>query len=208
MVTAVGYLVVRLPNLNYLVDKADVVAPINGVYYAGVKRQAWADVFDETYYHQKMEMPPDILPLADALKRENTDLTGIDVCKNEDAAFSLLEYSNRRKIANELIVIRSPTLETIKGSVEITKPIDWLGFDCVALGEWSLISEGVFARPDHYHVWISRLNKFGLFDDASLILAYADAYDNAVLKNISEPLGKGSRMAVEVGRFQRSAVPE
>jgi len=201
MVTAAGYLVVRLPNFDYLVDKRENIAPINGVYYAGVKRQAWADVFDEAYYRRNVELPPDIRRLAEALKRDNSDSTGIDVCKNEDMALSLLEYSNRGENANELIVVRSPFLEKIKGSVDISKPVDWLGFDCVALGEWSLIAEGVFAKTDYYREWIGRLNKFGLFDDPALVPAYAEAYESAVLQNISEPLGRGPRIAIEVGRL-------
>ena len=152
-------------------------------------------------------MPEKIRQLAEPLGRSD-DFTGIDICQNEDTAFKLLEYSNRLEARNELIVIRSQRLQEIKRLKAITtsQHIEWMGFDCIAIGDWSLIEAGIFRSPDYYRSWRSKINKYGLFDDAAYIPTYAAAYEEAVAKGISEPLAKESniffKIAVEVGKIK------
>jgi hypothetical protein len=197
-----GLIAVRLPHLNFLDPGRDVVPCINGIYYAGVDRQRWVDVFDDEFYAKKS--PAEIVRLAQAMKRRN-DCTGIDVCQDIDAASKLLGYSNRRSIDNELIVVRSPFLNAKFGSIEIDREVEWIGFDFVGEREWSLIGSGLFMSPQHYSKWLPLINQNGLFDDSSLLAEYARAYEQAVEAGHSEPLANQSvgfeKIAIEVGRF-------
>ena len=200
-----GFIVVRLPQLNYLVQERDVLPCLDGIYYAGIDRQRWVDVFDEDYYTKKA--PAELVRLASSIKTGNRDFTGIDVCQDAELAFDLLAYANRESIKNELVALRLPALDALKGTVETDLHVEWLGFDFVALGDWSLIAGGVFISPQHYSAWTARVNRFGLFDDPSLLTEYVQAYEQAVEAGHSEPIAGPEagfqKIAIEVGRVQR-----
>jgi hypothetical protein len=42
-----GFLVVRLPLENEVVPSAQVLPSVNGIFYAGIDRCAWSDLYDE-----------------------------------------------------------------------------------------------------------------------------------------------------------------
>jgi hypothetical protein len=200
----IGFLVVRLPQLNYLVPGRDVTPCIGGLCYSGIDRQRWADVFDDDFYIGKA--PSDISLWGNKLKTTSNDFTGIDVCQDSDMANRLLEYSNRVSASNELIAVRAPLLQPVKGLTKTNLPIAWLGYDFVRLGEWSLIAGGLFMYPQSYSGWLAQINQFGLFDDDSALANYEKAYEAAVAQGRSEPLGSADSslgtIAVEVGRVQ------
>ena len=197
-----GLIVVRLPHLNYLVEGRDRIPVLNGLYYSGVDRQRWSDVFDEDFYSKRI--PEGLQRLACAVRDSSHDFTGIDLCQDIDAARNLLQYSNRKVDANELIAVRSPQLKKIKGVVNIDFSAEWMGYDFVAAGEWSLIAAGVFRDPGYYSSWIPKLNRYGLFDDPALCSDYVSAYERAVAEGKSEPIAPESaglgKLAVQVGR--------
>lgn len=201
-----GFLVVRLPHLNYIVPGRDLVPCLGDICYAGVDRQKWLDVFDQDFFEGNA--PEDVMVLGHAIKAGTHDFTGIDVCRDWSKATRLLQYSNRNSPSNELIAIRSPALNPFKDTMEIDLPIEWLGHDFVRLGEWSLIAGGLFMDSQFYHMWLSRINGFGLFSDASLLSDYALTYEAASAQGCSEPLGPATSslgtVAIEVGRIQRN----
>jgi hypothetical protein len=202
--TIAGLVVVRLPSLNYLVAGRDRIPVINGIYYSGVERQRWADVFDEEFYSKRS--PEGVWLLARALKDSSRDFSGIDVSQDEKVASKLLEYSNRNGIANELIALRSPELEAVKGTVTSDLSMDWMGYDFVAFGEWSLIEAGLFRHPEYYSGWLPKLNQYGLFDDPDLLADYGATYERAAAEGRSEPIAPKSAglgiLAIEVGRVR------
>lgn len=199
-----GFIVVRLPHLNYLVPNRDVIPCVNGIYYAGLDRQMWADIFDEDFYGKKS--PTEVDHMAAAVKADGDDFTGINLCRDEVIASKLLAYSNRRSICNELIAVRSPSLAPVKGIIHTNLMVEWIGFDFFAVGEWSLIAGGLFMYPEHYSAWLARINRFGLFDDSSLLTEYARSYEQAVAVGRSEPLAPQSagyeKIAIEIGMVQ------
>jgi len=199
-----GLAVVRLPHLNYLVPGRDVVPCLNGIYYAGVDRQRWADVFDEDFYAGRS--PIQITRFASSLRPGNNDFTGIELCHDEKMAIQMLDYANRISNSNELIAVRSPSLAAIKGTLESESPVEWIGFDFVALGDWSLIARGMFICPQRYSTLLARANRFGLFDDPSVLAEYMSAYERAVEAGQSEPIAPSSAgfetVSIEVGRVQ------
>jgi hypothetical protein len=198
-----GFLVVRLPQLNYL--PGHLVPCVGDTCYSGVDRLSWVDVFDEDFYANRC--PVAIGALAHTIKTANFDFTGIDLCQNISVAAKLLQYSNRISGRNELIAVNSLSLCPLKGVIEVDLQVDWLGYDFIRLGEWSIIAGGMFMHPSYYSNWFTRINKHGLFDDDSLLPDYLLAYEEAVTKNQSEPLGPASSslgtVAIEVGRVRR-----
>lgn len=200
-----GFLVVRLPQLNYLVLGRDIVPCINGIHYAGIDRQRWLDIFDEDFYAG--HVPNNIRNLANTIKAQANDFSGIDLCQDADDALTLLNYSNRNANSNELIAVWASSLDSMKGAIQSDLPVEWLGYDFVRLGEWSLIAAGVFMYPQNYPGWIEQLNHSGLFDNCSLLAAYMSDYEQAVAQNRSEPLGPASTslgtIAIKIGRVLR-----
>jgi hypothetical protein len=188
--TFAGFVVVRRPEFNYLVPGREVVPRIGDVYYRGVDRQRWIDVFDEDFYSNRT--PEDVRMLGTTLRNSNRDFTGIDLCRDEEAASKLLAYSNRSAPSNELIVVRCPELENVNGASKINCTVDWMGYDVVAIGEWSLIAEGVFRNPEYFSKWLPRINPFGLLTDPAAIAEYISTYESAIATGQAEPVAPKS----------------
>lgn len=206
-----GLIVVRLPQFNY----RDILGsrptrtriPVVGnIFYCGIDRQPWADVLDLDYFAKRT--PQTIVQLAKEINNKNDDVTGIEVCQDIAVAHELLSYSNRHMNNNELVAVRATALNDFKGTMDTMLRVEWIGFDFVALGEWSLIANGMFMYPEDYSAWFERINRFGLFDDAALLRDYALAYEEAVKADRSEPLAPSSAgikiAAIEVGRVDVS----
>jgi len=183
--TIVGFIVVRCPEFNYLIKGRDSVPRIGDLYYSGIDRQRWVDVFDEDYYANRV--PENVRALAAALIHNRRDFTGVDVCQETEVASKLLEYSNRNRKTNELIAVRSDALAELKGVIQVDCAVNWIGYDILATGEWSLIAEGVFRNPKYYSPWVPMLNRFGLLDDYALLPKYVADYESAMAAGQSEP---------------------
>lgn len=203
--TICGFLVVRLPNMNRDLDNSDpnfYRLPVLGdIYYSGIDRSRWYDI-DTDYYNKTL--PEQIKKLYEPINKGTDDLTGIDVCKDFQVAVELLNYSNRDRKVNELISFRSEKLKEIKGAIEFdASKIVWLGYDMMKLGEWSLLTDGLFLKPEYFQGWEKRLNKNGLFDDPSLLDDFVATYQALAEKEIVEPLSDDERHsfdAIEIGR--------
>jgi hypothetical protein len=204
-----GIMAVRLPHLNSLRGVQPHAPQIDGLSYAGLDRLQWIDVFDEDFYSGNA--PAEVRKLAIALKNTNEDLISVTLCRDAAVASLLLKYSNRRQHFNELIVVRSPELEAIKGAIDIDASVEWLGYDVMALGDFSLIAGGIFVDPQCYARWALKINCFGLFADSGCVEDYIAAYDEAVAKGVSEPLAPAEagfpRIAIEVGRLNINETP-
>jgi hypothetical protein len=202
METINGFVAVRLPHLNYLVQGRDVIPRLNNTYYAGMDRQRWADLFDEEYY--KGKVPSEVARIGKSLNKEANDFSGLILCRELDTALRLLSYCNRQGNNNELIAVRSPSLDETRGTIKTNHSVEWLGYDFFAWGEWSLISEGLFMHPAHYATWTTRTNEFGLFDDSSWLIEYTSDYEKFVDQDLSEPIAPKEsgleRIAIRVGR--------
>ena len=112
-----GFLVVRLPSENPVVPapSARVLPSGNGIFYAGLDRCAWDDLYDEAYYMGKA--PPEVASIAKGMRDDCVDISGIGLARDFDIARGLLEYSNRTAARNEIIAIRSGQLDEAKGKL-------------------------------------------------------------------------------------------
>ena len=179
MIEFCGYLVVRKPSDNFDPQGrggfSDKAPKLNDVYYAGIDRMPWFDL-DEEYYANTLST--DIAAIRNKIRKTDTDFTGIKVCADFKDAEHILNYVNRSvsEFRNEIISISSKSLNRSKGIVESNKTIIWYGYDIVALGNSSILIEGLFTRPDIFENYIKKLNCHGLFDDLSVFDEYVAFY--------------------------------
>lgn len=170
------------------------------IFYGGVDRMEWFDV-DEDYYAGSL--PQEINAIRETIKKACADFTGIKICSNLQSAIKLLDYSNRIQTRNEIIAVSSPTLIKLKGSLNIdSSHIHWLGYDVICLGHWSLLCDGLFARPGAFERWLPSLNKHGLFSSDTVVEDYNRDYRQAALHGLVEELPQGiyATEGVRVGR--------
>ena len=201
-----GFLVVRLPCFNKDFQGGHVaysaVAPqIDTIYYGGVDRMAWFDI-NEEYYENRL--PSDILELRENVEKDNYDnISGIRLTQDYDIATKLLRYSNKTDLHNELIVVTSPILNKYKKVFEWTlSDIDWLGYDVMGVGEWSLLADGLFLKPALFAEWQNYLNDYGLFDTNTIINDYIKAYLEAAQKQQVEELADNCVIdVIRIGRL-------
>lgn len=200
-----GFLVLRRPELNLDIEARGAftaVAPcLDGRCYGGVDRMPWFDV-EEALYADKL--PPDLRAIRDGIRARNADATGLALAELEEAR-SLLAYANRVSPANELVALRGTRLDQVKGIIRTSARVDWLGWDVVALGSWSLLSV-VFVVPDAFPGFSHRINVSGLLNsdrDAALLMA---AYREAEFREQVEELPKPG-LGIDFIRIGRVAIP-
>ena len=186
-----GFLVVRLPHLTFDKDGKGVFPKkpiqLGQIFYGGIDRMPWFDV-DEHYYTGTL--PPNYVSAKMILKEKNRDFTGIELCYDIHSAQSLLEYSNREEVRNELIALRSEKLMTVKGNPAAENPqnLEWLGYDLIALGHWSLLRDGLFVSPSYFGRWTPYLNENGLISDPTILDDFVCDYSVAAGKQAVEEL--------------------
>jgi hypothetical protein len=199
-----GYLVVRKPSHNFdakgRAGFRKVPARIGEFFYGGMMRMPWFDL-DEAYYNGTL--PSELRNHLEQIDDANKDLTGIDLCADQTIARRILAFSNQEASLNEIIVIHSEELAKIKGSmVKCPVEVDWHGFDIVQLGEWSLLEDGIFAKPAAFPHWVAQLNAKGLLNSSEGIQDLVADYQTAVAAGLVEPLGPlVNCIAVSVGRL-------
>jgi hypothetical protein len=182
-----GFLVLRRPEFNRDPEGRGAftaVAPcLDGRCYGGVDRMPWFDV-DEARYGGTL--PPELGARWEGLREGNADLAGLVLAGLDDAR-ALLAFSNRGGNANELAAVRGSRLDALKGTLPAPAAIDWLGWDVVSLGWWSLLSV-VFAVPAAFPGWAARINPHGLLESPDDAQALAQAYADAEARGEVEPL--------------------
>jgi hypothetical protein len=146
-----------------------------------------------------------LLEIRKTLSEGSRDFTGIELCYDLQTAKKVLEWSNREGSRNEIIAVRSQKLiEIKKKSLPFESPeIDWLGFDFVSLGHWSLLAGGMFTSPSYFSRWNKDLNEHGLMNNPSIIHEFAGDYSIAAEKRGVEPLPDEvyGIETIEVGRI-------
>jgi hypothetical protein len=159
-----GYLVVRKAEQSFDEPQRGAVRggpPCrDGRCYHGVDRMPWFDV-DEALYASSLPAPLRELRrrIADA---NYSDRTGVGLWPSREEALELLHFSNRDDDLCELIAISSDELAQAKGLVsQPSEGVQWLGYDVVLMGGWSLIGDWIFGGPTGFAEWAERLNSAG-----------------------------------------------
>jgi hypothetical protein len=175
-----GYMVVRLPAFN--VDSwSEPRHKLGNIIYGGIERMPWFDI-SQGFWDQSL--PENIKSLWLAVKKEKDFLPGICITQDLNAALTLLVYSNQLKVQNELIAIYSDELVDAKGYIEVPEQlIYWLGYDVIALPDFSILRAGIFALGTPFLPWKEYINANGLFDSLHFLDDYSQAYEQASLEN-------------------------
>lgn len=200
-----GLMVVRLPKWNggLLVSGRDPVDPpqIRELEYWGVQRRPWEEIDREFY--SSHSLPPSVAQMRRVIDASSADTTGLELCVSLDDAVTMLRYSNRAKAFNELIAVHADWLRDLKGEMLIDRgTIEWLGYDIVASGSWSLIADGAFRRPVLFEGWVERLNRFGLLSDPTDWLTYATFYQTVAAQGPVEPVPEDYPIGpLRIGRY-------
>lgn len=199
-----GYMVVRLPHCNkdYLGGRGSYSAQVprlDHIHYGGVERMPWFDIDEDLYAGT---LPQEIRELWQKIEKANIDLPNIILTKELNVASTLLDYSNKSEVRNELISVFSEELLHSKGvKIVNTSSILWLGYDVIALPEWSLLRAGIFQSESSFAPWKKYLNENGLFTSLSFLDEYVQAYYEASIKGEVEEVWRLDNIArVQVGR--------
>lgn len=198
----VGFVVVRLAGMqddsNLAESPIKPIRRIGNVLYSGVDRCRWCDVEDD--YFRKM-LPVHLRVQLESIRKLNDDASGINVCRDYRTALELLNYSNRSIERDELIVVSSNLLQGLKGTANEKVSVKWLGWDVFAMGEWSLLSEGVFLKPQLFPGWELKINEYGLLPDETGSMQLGSEYHVLSHRGLLEELGSNCKIeAVRVGR--------
>jgi len=168
-----------------------------------MSRLSFDDVLDSYY---KKNLPLDILRIVEMAYEESNDTFFLPLIKDYDNALKVLEYSNNKEDdLNELAVINSDVLSSVKGTIDFyQKEIEWLGYDLFPFGGTSLILDGFFFKPDLFNKWVGELNKNGLFSQTDKMQEYIEEYLVYAKDNIVENynLTELNFDAVRVGRVK------
>jgi hypothetical protein len=179
--TICGYVVVRQPD-HVAPERIAPRLKIGNKTYRGLDRSPWEDL-DQMYFDRKL--PASLQSIRDVIEVTNRDLSGIKVLKSHQLAQEVLRHAGE---ASEIIAIWSRELEELKGAEPAGIDLTLLGFDCFAMGEWSVLRDGVYALPDHFTAFVLRLNEHGLSSSEDDCAAVFRTYIALSAKDIVEPL--------------------
>jgi hypothetical protein len=173
---------------------------VEQIYYGGIDRMPWFDIREE---YDNGGLPPYVQKIYKSIQNHCLDFTGIELCQDMEEAHLLLEWSNRIHPVNELIAVYSERLAELKGTIDIDPSnISMIGYDIVALGWWSLLSEGYFTQPACFSRWAEWINANGLLSAANIVDDFVKDYEAAVMKGAVEELPEliYGIEAIEIGR--------
>ena len=101
------------------------------------------------------------------------DFSGLTLLKDYQNAKEVLRFSRKK---SEIIAIWSPELEEIKGALHCDVDLDYLGIDCFAMGEWSVLLSGVYERPEYFPQTVAQLNHYVVLTAGAEFQAVFDRY--------------------------------
>ena len=204
-----GFLVVPLPEIA--AHRGYGGGAIPGSFYGGVDRR-WLSDMEESLYEPGL--PDNIERLYRSLYTPDVH-SHLNLCCNGEIAQTLFAYCNRNALTHEIIAVRAPLLAREVGTLPSDGcTIEWLGFDVLAYGEWSLLNDGLFKSPDVFAVFVPHVNAHGLLATPEVAPAFTNAYAAAARVANIEPFHPpmvydkhaafGTAYTVEVGRVQFS----
>jgi hypothetical protein len=181
-----GFMVVRKPE--HSIDAMQPIAyRLGNTVYRGVDRLPWEDLEVE---HFAGTLSPSLARFIE-LKKEDKDFTGFSLLRDHAAATTVWQaYS----ATTEIIALWSRQLSEIKGDFDYDGNVSWSAYDCWSLGEgclgeWCLLTAGLYLHPEHFPQEVRLLNQFGLLNSPGDCAAVFQRYLELSQNEIAEPLG-------------------
>lgn len=187
-----GLMVVRHPveNIypNTSICRIIDTPSFGNIYYGGVDRMPWFDI-DELYYEGKL--PNHLERRWEQLRGKfSSNFTGLILVRSlKDIRLLYQELNPNLITKNEIIALYSSKLKEIIGTYQTTLNLQWLGVDPKCLGEWSLLSEGLFLFPNKFPFLVDYINESGLFNDEGICQRYVELYLKLAARNEVEEIG-------------------
>jgi len=194
-----GFQVVKKVASFMKIEPYNKLANIVSTQYQGLSRMHLYDMIED--YYNRM-LPKDLTVIVKSSFEENNDLS-LEIIRNFDDALKILDFTNAKISDNEIISLKSETLQRMKGSfIFDKKEIEWLGFDVISYGYGSLILDGIFMKHQYFEDWLSILNHNGLFNSNEHIKDFIAYYTDCSKRNIVEqlPFSNYGFDTIEVGR--------
>lgn len=168
-----GYAVVRKPawNLEEIPHK-DLILPaprIGSIYYGGIDRMLWEDA---DVLHHAGSLSNEMELIWQELRRIRGEQQGFRTLKNRSKAEKVLRYINDTDEKNEMIYVKSGSLDTEISEEENIKDLEFLGMDIYRNGIGSMIREGIFSNEDIFSKYLNNLNPNGLFSELETVERY------------------------------------
>jgi hypothetical protein len=126
-------------------------------------------------------------PAWQELEQRGKELRGLKLMRFYSDAVRVWEHWQDE---NEILAIRE--LNSDAGA-NADVGLNYLGIDCFVLGEWSVLLNGPYARPEHFTETIERLNSNGLLTSENDSVALSDRYVELAPTEVVEPLATNAR---------------
>ena len=195
--------------MNCMINGYVVVRCRGSSTYMGVDRDAFT-ALGQAYFDKPRRLPH---AAVEAYVR-TLDQPGryTPVCTNRPDAEILLRHSMLLEGAHELLGIRSSYLEDVCGWPVLREHGDFLGYDVVAVGEWSMLTR--LLEPEvggRANDILALLNSNGLLDDPAAMDLVNQRYRALTVQDVVEEVGGNSPAAplecVQVFLIAASALP-
>lgn len=193
-----GYILVRRPDCTENNSLGRLMS-VDGVYYCGISRDMWCDIQNCNF---NKTLPLLLKGFYDKLMRSGNDGSHIPILTNWEDVNKFLSITDEIRSKNEIIVVSSPTLDKVKGTIEPLQNIQWIGYDIMLLGSWSLIRHAIFENRLFELTKCSPLNNYGLFDNLNFVDEFLEKYNEYAKSDRVDPLiesGVGIEM-IRIGR--------
>ena len=194
-----GYAMVRKPEFEEKNEGVSLKA-INGIYYCGLYRSIWFDIKE---LFRKGKLPIELKQKYNRLSQSGNDYSFLELTKTLQEAQDFIDVNNEIKFKNEIIAISSPYLTETKKGFKPPEEIEWLGYDFVQLGGWSLIRHAIFENGLLDLIKEKPINNFGLFDDFNNVDLFLNRYNEYAKLDLVDPILEDKRIAFEKIRIGR-----
>lgn len=175
-----------------------------GVVYRGLDRNPWADLDDDA---AKQRFPDEYGAYQVLWGYIPSHPIQFAATNDPRLALQLLEASNALTDGkNELAVIDMHSASVAPSIIEDDSAIEWLGWDVIGVGEWSMVRDGLLAHPQHFPNFADLVNEHGLLTAEVDPDEFRRAYDRAVEAGHAEELGEAN-ICVRVGNLRDCLSP-
>lgn len=193
-----AYIIVRKPQFDEYVPGAPA-RPLGNILYQGMNRSMW---YDLDTFSIEGKLPDELKQPYAKLKDTGNYLTFVRIATSRQEAEQFFTIGGDWTDRNEVIVVQSDALDGTFGLAPLRAgSVEWLGFDLVLLGGWSLISHGIFENRRLSLLAKKSINGNGLFDDTYGLDAFIEEYMRLGALNEVDPLTSVTLEVVRVGRL-------
>lgn len=163
----IGYIVVRTPGALKIADPYGGVTSV----YSGLDREPWECV-DDMYYDKTLAS--ELIVIRERSRKNYVGNYSPGTVQTVHEAFQLLSACKNDGQESEVVGIAD-----LCGSETQFEPVDAhgiLGLDCYIDGYGSLLTLGIFNKPEIFRDFHSYLNPYGLFESVDTVRQYSKIY--------------------------------